>query len=223
MKRLACPVCYKHGIIVQYNNPEFFICVYCRWQCGRLDTVRTQLIQEANAVIPRVSPGRQGLHITDESWAWFTQTGRALGYIRAIYNANGINAFFVALSKLAYTDARPEFMQNTGQWCTGLAVPRIRLVRIADDTAAALRRVADAHGIVPYTAQRPVLNGTRPYIKDVSPLYSDTAYASVCLEAIGLRWLRSVEPLEPAPAGLFRQPPRKSRAARAHTGNYYTF
>lgn len=148
----------------------------------------------------------------------------------------------------SWQDRRPDYLLNTSQWYQGDAPVRGRTLSLFGDTASLLCRTAWLLGVVPYRAQIPILAGQREQAPRKAPMYVWAAHAATAtsdaltraallewarrhqcgedeligpfLEAVGLRWLRTSEPIAYAPPTLYAQPSRKTRANSPLTDPY---
>lgn len=145
------------------------------------------------------------LYVSDRAYARLTQDGYSLGYLRSQIIARGIEHYFKALAAphVTYRDDRPEHIQETEQWCTGVDMPRKRLVGMTVETCLRYAVLSLTYSIPRFTAQRAILNGLRTHITNESAFNNPWPLVSPVLEAIGIGWLRPSN-VDRAPADLWR-------------------
>jgi hypothetical protein len=161
------------------------------------------------------------LYMSDQGWEGLKQLAYETGYVRGVKQDDrprGMSAFITALSHVEFKDTRPEYMQGTGQWMTGLERVRQRCLVLAPTVLAALGYAALAHEIYPYRMQLPVANGFRrhatlPVLHAVggTPRGSVSVLALVgpLLDAIGTGHLSPVATLPQAPPSLYQRPSQR--------------
>lgn len=167
------------------------------------------------------------LYVTDPAWDALKQLGYTYRYVRGVSQDDrprGMSAFVTMLSRQTYTDTRPEYMQETGQWMTGVDPARQRCLDLDPEVLADLGYIALEHGIYPYKSQLPVANGYRrlatpPALYPVGATprgkTSILGLAGPVLDAIGIRHLTPTRSLPMAPADMYQTPSKRyERRAR---------
>lgn len=160
------------------------------------------------------------LRMTPQAYEYHVQKAYDLGYIRSERNAQGIMFYIEQLAKLEYTDTRPAFMRDSDLWCDGVNTIR-RGLYVAPITRARLLSIAEQFRITPFTTQQSILLGRRVYAPERIVCQAGVyvhrpgapgagAYIGATLEAIGLGYLTSIEPVPLAPTNLYATPRRRS-------------
>lgn len=145
------------------------------------------------------------VYVSDRAYASLVEQAYALNYVRSGIIARGIHHYIKALvaPHITYEDARPDYMLETEQWCTGVDGPVMRrLVRIDLETAIRYQAVALKFSIAGYRSQRVILNGVNSYVTHESAFYNPWPLIGPVLEAIGIGWLKPLG-IDRAPADLW--------------------
>lgn len=169
---------------------------------------------------------RVTLHISDHAYESLVQMAYEMGYVRGVRPGDrprGLSLFVDALARYKWEDARPDYVQGTDQWHTGLEPLKERGLSLLRATVVDLGNMALDFRIFPFKTQAPVINGFRreatpPVLRAPgSPLGTTTIKALVApvLEAIGLGWLRPVDGLVHAPPDLYARPTRRYQQREA--------
>lgn len=174
------------------------------------------------------TPLQRSLYLSDRAYEKLTQDGYSLGYLRSQIVARGIEHYFKALAAphVSYSDQRPEHIQDTDQWCTGVDLQRKRLVVMTEETCLRYAILALTYGIPRFAAQRVILNGIQARVTNESAFSNAWPLVSSVLEAIGIGWLRP-SGVDQAPADLWRMDARAwrkqmkyRRSQRGHWSGY---
>lgn len=170
------------------------------------------------------------VYMSDDGWEGLKQMAYDKGYVRGSSPGDrprGISHFISMLSMLKWRDARPDVMQGTGQWMTGLQRARQRCLQLPLATIGDLGLIALEHGIYPYRSQIPVVNGYRregvlPVLHGVGDTprggTSVAGLAGPVLDAIGLGHLRPAGTVPQAPPNLFQGPSTRYAARSWRAG-----
>lgn len=199
-----CPSCARKSVSLNLETLEFK-CERCAWQASaNMDTLKL-LLDSA-----RASSSKFLVSMTRDAYAALCDKARDYGYVRS-ETPRGLHNFIVELSTLDYSDNRPEHIRTTDQWHPGIQTPVPHMMRVTIVTRARIASIAHEHGIAPYKAQAPVLDGLT-HLVNVAPFtYSQTAYIGPTLEAIGQGWLLPTTQPRHAPDDYWQQPKRASR------------
>lgn len=201
-----CPNCRAKRVALN-TDTLVFTCDNCRSEYPANSYTLALLL----AVKDKAAPTNKLLVlVTRDAYASLTDKARDYGYVRST-QPRGLHNFIAELSTLDYTDNRPEHIRATDQWHPGIQNPVAHMMRVTSDTRARMAAIAHEHGIAPFKAQAPVLDGLARLV-NVGPLtYSQTAYIGPTLEAIGHGWLSSTTQPRHAPDDYWQNPKRTSR------------
>lgn len=203
-----CPSCKRKTVIIVIDTLIFY-CV--RIDCGWRAESNSETLHVLLAAADQAATNNKLLVlVTRDAYASLTDKARDYGYVRSA-QPRGLHNFIAELSTLDYTDNRPEHIRATDQWHPGIQNPVAHMMRVTSDTRARIAAIAHEHGIAPFKAQAPVLDGEARLV-NVGPFtYSQTAYIGPTLEAIGQGWLLPTTQPRHAPDDYWQQPKRASR------------
>lgn len=203
-----CPSCKRKSVSLNIET-LIFHCTHaaCAWQAESTMSTLKLLLETAES---RAANNKLLVLVTRDAYASLADRARDLGYVRS-ETPRGLHNYIAELSTLDYVDNRPSHIKSTDQWHPGIQNPVAHMMRLAPPIRFRIAAIAHLHGITPYKAQAPILDGLARHV-NVGPFtYSQTAYIGPTLEAIGQGWLSPTTAPRHAPDDYWSQPKRASR------------